>query len=445
MANSAFHLSCKQCSRSLPSFKDYFLNNQRCECGSDWFNIKYEDYAPLGKALRGGRGLKNMWQYRELLPLLDDSNIITANEGAVAIERWKFLEEYAQKAFGTELQVHVHRHDNCNATGTFKDLAASVAASVLKENKVDNFVVSSTGNIGVAYSRYLAQAEIPLYVFIPSGSPMFHAAEIACFGQKVFKVQGDYVMAKKLAKAFSEREGMLQMAGTFDPMRIEAKKMMAYEWVRQMDEVPTVYIQALSGGTGPLGVHVGSEDLVREGFMSKAPRFILAQSNQCPPMADAWAEAEKTDFPKGWEQEYPVYDNPDTEITTLATGNPTAYPAIASLVKDTDGAIIDVPEDKAVDYARLVAFESAVRIGPAAAIAVGGFFKALHTGRLRNGDVLVINLGEGLRRAPDFMAKMLHSLSNVRSLDECSRFNREKYRNSLWENIATDTSINKTR
>ena len=436
MAKRKFQLECRECGAVVPRFEDFFATGQVCpDCGSPRLEVRYADYGGLDKALARRGGYVPLWHYKDVLPINDESNIISAGEGAVAIERWGFLEKFARETTGMDIKVAAHRHDNCNATGTFKDLAASVAASVLRENGVAEYVVSSTGNIGVAYSRYLSQTDIPLYVFIPEDSSVFQAAEVACFGQKVFKVEGDYRRAKELAAEFAEKNGILSMGGTFDPMRIEAKKTMAYEWVRQMDELPTVYIQALSGGTGPFGVAVGCEDLLRGGHLAGMPRMILAQSDKCSPMADAWAKAKKAGFPDGWETTYPVYDSPETEIVTLSTGDPTAYPALAPLVRQSAGAILAVPEDRAVEYARLVAFESAVRIGPAAAIAVGGFIRALQGGEIRDGDVVLVNIGEGMRRAPDFMAKMVHSLSHVRTLADCSRFEREKYRTQLWREV----------
>jgi len=436
MSTKAFHLVCTGCGEILPDFSVFLAHGQACpSCARTWFDIPYADYAPLKKAVARKSGLFSIWQYKDLLPVRSDRSIVSAGEGAVAIERWGFLERFAKESAGLDLRVYAHRHDNCNATGTFKDLAASVAASVLKENGVSAYVVSSTGNIGVAYSRYFAQAGIPLYVFIPRESSRFHAAEIACFGQKVFQVDGDYRQAKALASAFARREGLLPMNGSFDPMRLEAKKTMAYEWIRQMDMAPTVYIQALSGGTGPVGVHAGCRDLVREGLLEAFPRFILAQSRRCAPMAEAWSAAREAGFPEGWERTYPVYENPATDIVTLSTGDPTAYPTIGPMVRKTGGCILAVPEAKAVDYARLVAFESAVRIGPAAAIAVGGFFQALAEGELRQGDVVLVNIGEGMRRAPDFMEKMLHSLSPARTLDDCALFERSAFRDRLWQGV----------
>ena len=70
---------------------------------------------------------------------------------------------------------------------------------VVKEIGVTDFVVASTGNIGVALARYLAAGGVTLYAFIPESSSRLHDAEIGIFGQKVFRVKGDYAKAKAMA------------------------------------------------------------------------------------------------------------------------------------------------------------------------------------------------------------------------------------------------------
>ena len=149
-----------------------------------------------------------MWRYFDVLPVNDRKNIVTAGEGLVPIDRWEFLEEYARRRFQIRCQVFAHRQDDNYATGTFKDLSGSIVSSVLKENGIQNFVASSTGNTAVAYARYLTAAGISFYAFIPKNASLTQAAEIGCFGQNVFRVKGDYTLTKEIAMAFARKHKM---------------------------------------------------------------------------------------------------------------------------------------------------------------------------------------------------------------------------------------------
>jgi threonine synthase len=433
-----FHLSCNACGTTVDTFQKWFNYGQRCpECGSNQADVVYTKPMKAIKELLAVNSTRNagLWHYFNFLPLNDKKNIISAGEGIVPIDRWFFLEKYAKEHHKIDCKVYAHRHDDNYATGTFKDLAGSMVASVLKENSIPIYVVASTGNVGVAYSRYLSAAGITLYGFIPENSSIAQEAEIGCFGQKVFRVLGDYQKAKEMALEFAQEHDILLAAGNFDPMRVEAKKTMVYEWLRLMPEFPTVYIQALSGGTGPIGIAKADREIRDLNLYSKTPRFILVQSDKCSPMADAWAEAKAGGFPEGWEKSYPIYHNPQTIIPTLATGYPKTYPVISRLTYDSGGEIISFPESKAVEMTRLVAFESATRIGPAAAIPVGGFFKSLKHRHIKNGDVVVLNIGEGIRRAPSFMEKLVYTTTTVKSLKNCKTVNRERFGEQVWNNI----------
>jgi threonine synthase len=430
-----FHLECQICGDATISMRQWINSRQMCpNCGSDYALVIYEELEDrLVKIFsRPENNFRGMWKYFDVLPLEDKNNIITAQEGDVAVERWPFLERYAYEFYDLVIRVYAHRQDNNNATGSFKDLAGSMIASVLQENNIQDYVVASTGNIGVAFARYLAAYGANLYAFIPENAPSFKEAEIAIFGQTVYRVKGDYTYAKHLANRFAEKRGFLNANGRIDPLRVEAKKTMAFDWFLHTEDFPSVYIQALSGGTGAIGVHKGCEELLRANLISKHPRHILVQSNGCAPMAKAWAEAELAGFPKDWTNEFPVIENPDTLIPTLGTGNPSAYPMLAPLVRDTGGTIIDFDETKAADVARVVAFESSVRIGPAAAIGVGGFFSALSHNDLSSGDVVLINVGEGIRRDPDFMLHIPLDRKVINNISDCQISTKSHYRSSIW-------------
>jgi threonine synthase len=439
MKNEKYHLECKKCGEKIPSFAEWFDAGQKCpKCGFGQADVWYErDFKELIAQIKDKNfNPRSLWAYFDFLPVLDPQNIVSVGgEGVVPIDNWTFLEKFAKEKYNLDIKVYAHRNDDNYSTGTFKDLAGTMVASLLKEHKKDKYVVASTGNIGVAFSRYCAAANVSLSAFIPAISLKSQEAEIGCFGQTVYRVNGDYHRAKHVAAEFAKKNDILLAAGNFDPMRIEAKKTMVYEWIRQMPQLPTVYMQALSGGSGPIGIEKACRELKGTGAFDKMPRFILVQPSKCAPMAHAWDKAKAQGFPQGWQNEYPVYEDPETKIQTLSTGNPTAYPYLAPMVKDSQGEIIDFEEIQTLDVARLAAFEVAVRIGPAAAVTLGGFIKSLRLGHIKNGDVVMINIGEGIRRAPGFMEEISYSAKNVDTVEQCEVVDRKVYGKKLWEAI----------
>jgi len=337
-----FYLKCVDCQHITAGFEEWFSQNQKCpSCGSKhseiWYNSNYEFLFPLLK-----HKPENFWHYYPFLPLYDRDNIITCTEGSISVEHWRFLEEIALKKYHIDCKVFVYRNDLNGGTGTFKDVAAALAAAVLKEHNINQYVVASTGNTATSYARYLALAGINCSVFIPDNALKDSEAAISLFGQNVYRVNGDYATAKTVAAAYAKTNNILISSGNIDPLRVEAKKTMVFEWLRQLGKMPDVYIQAVSGGTGPIAIDKAVREI--KGIIQNIdnPRFILIQPDKCPPMALSWEKARKKGFPDGFEKEYTILDNPQTSVPTLATGNPATYPIIAKLVQKTKGDIIQV-------------------------------------------------------------------------------------------------------
>ena len=432
-----YYFVCKSCKTEIPGFHAWFGYGQKCpSCGSKYVDtMYYEDPIKLKSLIYGARTVPSLWHYFDFLPVDNRENIVSAGEGLSALEQWGFLEQIAREKHGINCKVFAFRSNYNNATRTFKDIAGSLGASVLKEMGIDEYVVASTGNTANAFSHYLAAAGISLSVFMPQDAVPSNIAEVSSYGQKAFKVKGDYAMAKKIAAEYAALHNIHMTIGNVDPIRVESKKTWVFDWLSLMPEFPTVYIQALSGGTGPIAIEKALIDIKDLGLVSKSPRYLSIQPDKCAPMSHAWQKAKLEGFPEGYQKNYPIYENPETSVPTLATGNPVTYPIMADLTKKSGGDIIEFEESKMVDVARLVAYETTVRIGPASTISAGGYFNALKQGLIKNGDVVLLNLGEGIRRAPDFLKQLSYNISEVNAVSDCERFDRKKVRKMVWDPI----------
>lgn len=430
-----YSLNCVQCGHITPDFKTWFAQNQACpKCGSKHSEVNYStDYRKLDILLQSRPD--SFWHYLDFLPLEDRCHIVSYQEGAIPIERWEFLESYAKEKCGLDIEVYAYRNDLNGGTGTFKDVAASLAASLLKENGIDQYCVASTGNTATAYGMYLSLAKINASIFIPNNALKISEAMISAYGQQVYRVNGDYARTKTIAAEYAKKYNILMSTGNIDPIRVEAKKTMVFEWMRQLHKMPDVYIQAVSGGTGPIAIEKGLREANSVHPEWKMPRMLLVQPDKCDPMVQAWESAEKSGFPDGFEQNYPVLKNPETAVPTLATGEPATYPLIAKIVQQCDGTFLRMHEDKLTDYGKLVAYERNVILGPASAVCIGGFFESLKAGQIKNGESVLLNTGEGVRRAPDYVNQMIYTTKHVDSVDDCQPHQISNYREQLWQAI----------
>ena len=155
---------------------------------------------------------------------------------------------------------------------------------MMKEANVTELVVASTGNVAISYSAYSAHAGIKLWTFVPSRVPPEKMREIAIYGSEVVKVTTTYDATKKVAARFAKHKGILVDRGIRNIGTRESMKTIAMEIAEQLTaelgplqpgvpwRAPDWYIQAVSGGMGPVGVHKGYEELYQMGLVDRIPQ-----------------------------------------------------------------------------------------------------------------------------------------------------------------------------
>src|SRR5512140_2026251 len=121
-------------------------------------------------------------------------------------------------------------------------------------------------------------------------------------------------------------------------------KTIAYEIVEQLGwRAPDWYIQAVSGGLGPLGVYQGFREMYGMGLIDRIPKLAVIQAEGCAPMVTA--------FKAGQSVAEPVI--PDTRITILSTGDPgKSYTYLWTLIQQHGGLMESVSDAEAFDAMR---------------------------------------------------------------------------------------------
>lgn len=393
-----YQLRCKKCGKVIGDFATWFRQDQQCECGSGYAEVEYFDVKPF----RYDKPANDSYQdyYFDLLPIEKRENIVSFGEGLIPMERWNNLEEYA-KSKGVDCKVFVYRNDQNAGSGSFKDISAALAATVLKENGVKEYCLASTGNAGVAFATYLAKAGIKFTEFAPNCIDPATVEAIRNVGQPIVISKGGYGDAKAEAANYHKENKVLISGGNTDPLRIESKRLLVNECIRQIGQLPTVYMQAVAGGTSPLAFEKGFRDLqAMTGDKSlKLPRMLLVQQDECDPMVNAWEKATAAGFPEGWEKDYEAKKDIKTRIGILTAANPGNYPLVAPLVRKSGGTFIRVKEAELPQYGKEMKRSQDTLMGPASMVCYAGFYQAVDKGLIHDGDVVLLNTGEGSDRA----------------------------------------------
>jgi threonine synthase len=364
------------------------------QCGSYWREGRY-DYAALASALpsRLARRPFDLWRYRELLPVSGVNPDLSIGEGGTPLIRAGNL--------GMMLGCHniFIKDERQGPTASFKDRQAAVSVAALKEAGIQEYVIASTGNVAISYSAYAARAGIKLWAFLTSLVPAAKMREVAIYGTQVIKVTGSYDQAKQVAARFAEQKGIPLDLGARSIACIEAMKTIAYEIAEQLAErdggderapgtlplcAPDWYIQAVSGGMGPLGVMKGFRELQQMGWIDHVPKIASIQAEGCAPMVHAWKQNKETATP---------VQSPRTLIATLATGDPgRTYTVLRQKVLEGPGGTFEsVSDEEAYRAMHFVAKMEGLSIEPASAVAFAGLVKLVRSGMIKPHETVVVN------------------------------------------------------
>lgn len=378
----SFSYRCNSCGHT-DLYTDLVINCPAC--GGEWLDPVYnlKETAAIWTKELPLRD-RTIWRYWELLPLVDRSHIVSMGEGWTPLLRTENL--------GSMLG---HRNifikdERQGPTASFKDRQASLAISVLKEADIKELVVASTGNVAISYSAYCARSGIKLWAFLDSNVPHEKMREVTLYGTEVIKVSSNYDTTKQVAAQFAEHRKLFLDKGIKSIAAREAMKTMAFEISEQLGAyrgtgwaAPDWYIQAVSGGMGPIGVWRGFKELYDMGFIDKIPKLAIIQTEGCAPMVDS--------YHKGLEASEIVY-NPTSVINVLATGNPgMAYPYLRNLVLTYGGDFVKVDDQSSFKAMRLMAQMEGLSMEPAAAVACAGLIKMIQQQLIKSDETVVVN------------------------------------------------------
>lgn len=370
------YLECNLCGNQQPYVP--FIPAVCKQCDSQWLEARYDYKAFKREILRGlPNRPSNMWRYQDVLPLNSAAGLDLYPAGGTPL--W-LSQRFAPNLGHASVYIKDERY---GPTSSFKDRQAAGAVAAMLERGVKEAVIASTGNAAVAYAAACARAGIKLWVFMTSLVPQEKLREAALFGAEVIRVSGNYDQTKQIAAQFAQRRNLLLDRGATSIPARESMKTIAYEIVEQLGwDSPAWYIQAVSGGLGPLGVYQGFKELFKMGLIDRIPKLAIIQAEGCAPMVKA--------FKAGKDVAEAII--PETSIIILSTGDPgKAYTYLWRLTQEFGGVMESVTDAEAFAAMRALAKSEGMAVEPATAVAFAGLEKLIRNGTINPNEKVVVN------------------------------------------------------
>ncbi len=369
------HLECTRCRQQFEVGRVYTV----CTCGAP-LAVRY-DLRRAAKTLQRGQALSGrpptLWRYREVLPVKQDSSIVSLGEG--------FTPLHHARGLGAKLGLpNLYLKDESqNPTGSFKARGLAVAVSMARELGIKKLVIPSAGNAGGALAAYAAQAGIPAAIYMPEETPLANRLECTLMGAEVVLVPGTI---RDCGRAVRERgDGWFDVSTLREPYRLEGKKTMAYELIEQLGgRVPDAIVYPTGGGTGLIGIWKGLEEMEDLGWVGGSrPRMFAVQAAGCAPMVRAFASgADRAE----------EYADPHTVASGLRVPATLGDFLILKVVRESRGAALAVADQAMLEAVRLLAESEGIVTSPEGGATLAGLERLLADGFLAGYETVVLLL-----------------------------------------------------
>ncbi len=380
---SWFEYECIDCGKRQPPEKRFYV----CpECGGLLeieLDLQYISERLDREALE--RKPLNVWRYRQFLPIVDESKIVTLQEGGTPLYRCRRLEE---KLGIAEFYV---KYEGANPTGSFKDRGMTVGVTKALEFGVKTVACASTGNTSASLAAYAAKAGLKCLVILPSGKvALGKLAQAAIHGARIVAVKGNFDRALSLVRQICEKRGDIYLLNSLNPFRPQGQKTIGFEIADQLGwGVPDRLVVPMGNCANIWAIYKGFFELKEVGMIENIPRMVGIQAEGAKPIVDA--------VRKGIDKFIPV-ENPETIATAIRIGNPVNGSKAIRAIKRSGGTAESVTDEEIIEAQRELARSEGIGVEPASAAAIAGIKKLIERGEVdRDEKVVCVATGNVLK------------------------------------------------
>ena len=327
----------------------------------------------------------NMWRYFEMMPVREESNIVTLGEGFTPI--------FETKALGAKIGSNALflKDEGLNPTASFKARGLAAAVSKAKELGLNKLTMPSAGNAAGAMASYAARAGLEAFVFMPQDAPEANQKEVIVSGGNLNLIDGLISDAGIISRGKAAEMDLFDVSTLQEPYRVEGKKTMGYEIAEQSDwQLPDNIIYPTGGGTGIVGMWKAFQEMEDLGWISsKRPKMFAIQAENCAPIVRAFENG--TEFAEPWE-------NASTMAAGMRVPSAIGDYLILNAIRESGGCALTVSDAEMADMTNIIGSLEGFFVCPEGAATACGAQKLIQYGLIDTEETtLLLNTGSGLK------------------------------------------------
>ena len=376
-------LKCRQCGKMYPKAASFFCPDDSAplEVAYDYEKIK-----PHVSRAKFAARPRNMWRYKELLPL-DGEPTVGPQVGGTPLVRADRLAD----ALGVE-RLWI-KNDAVNfPTLSFKDRVVSVALSKAREFGMRMVGCASTGNLANSVAALGASAGLETIILVPADLEKTKIYGTAVYGAKVVKVSGTYDQVNRLCTQIVMEYGWGFVNVNLRPFYAEGSKTVGFEIAEDLGwRFPRHVVCPMAGGALIGKIYKAFNELHQLGLVNEpvTTKMYGAQASGCNPI---------TDCVKSNRERHKPVRTPNTICKSLAIGDPADGYFAANLIRSTGGWAEDVTDAEIVEGMQLLAKTEGIFGETAAGTTLAVARKLIESGRIpRDEEIVICVTGNGLK------------------------------------------------
>ena len=357
-------------------------------------------------------GRLSLWQYSDLLPIVDKTKRISLGEGGTDLTGCRKL---ANKLGLKRLYV---KDETRNPTGSFKDRCSAVSISKALESSVNTVAIASSGNAGASACAYSAKAGVTCYVFVPASVDVAKLSQIMIYGGRVVRVEGTLGDCHLLTNKASSKYGWQEITTNSQTniYSTQGSKTAAFEICMQLGwESPDWFVVPFGGGGNLFGHWLGFQEFLRLGFIQDMPRLAAIQAAGCAPFVRVFRERMAPNQVETWKK-------PETIASGIACTYPYDIDVALPAVHQSNGTAEAVTDEEILEAEVLLAKTEGIFVEPSAASSIAGLRKLIESGTIERNDLVVCEItGNGLKDIKSAMRTYKDPVTIAPTLEELER------------------------
>jgi threonine synthase len=373
----------------VDSTEPYLYDRSGTRYAIDESRWRGDDGTPLMVSALGGitrddvdLSERSQWRYRAALPLKVE-HPVSLGEGCTPL--------LSADLDGVSVLI---KPEWFNPTASFKDRGTTVMMSIVASQGVTEILEDSSGNGGSSVSAYAAAAGIKAKILAPESTSAAKILQSRIHGAEIELVPGNRTATSD--EAVRQAGERFYASHNWHPFFLQGTKLLAYEiWEDLGFAAPDNVVVPAGAGSLVLGCFIGFTELVASGAIPRVPRILVAQPENCSPLAEAFADGRTETTDGDWK-------------ATLAEGTSIARPVrdreVLAAVSSSGGGFQTVSEEEIPPAVRTLAARG-LYAEPTSSIVAAALPGFVRQGLISSGETTVMVLtGSGLKAAQTMAA-----------------------------------------